>query len=77
MCERRISMTKQNCHQCRFFYITWDQKTPYGCKLYQIQSTQMPSQIVKSAGSGDCQGFTPKDLKSGASKSVSEPSKGY
>lgn len=53
-------MSHPNCSQCRHFYITWDKKTPNGCRLYGIQTKDRPSQIVKMAGMGECQGFAPK-----------------
>lgn len=53
-------MSKPNCSQCRHFYITWDQKTPNGCRRFGIQSKDRPSTIVAQAGLGDCQGFEEK-----------------
>jgi hypothetical protein len=60
-------MQRPNCHQCKHFYITWNQKIPNGCKKFGIQCRELPSAIVKAAGMGDCQGFTPK--KSSSEKS--------
>jgi hypothetical protein len=54
---------KPNCAKCKHYFITWDAKCPRGCKLYQIKSKDMPSEIVRMAGSGDCQGFELKDSK--------------
>lgn len=56
-------MSKANCSQCRHYYITWDQKTPYGCRQYGIQSKDQPANIVKAAGMGECQGFEPKKAR--------------
>ncbi len=53
-------MSKPNCSQCRHFYITWDQKTPNGCRRYGIQCKDKPSVIVAAAGQGECQGFEAK-----------------
>ncbi len=69
-------MKPLNCHQCRHFKISWDPKAPYACGLYQIKSSLMPSQIVKAAGAGDCQGFEAKVLKSKDKSSRSEASSG-
>ena len=53
---------KPNCMQCKHFYITYDQKTPRGCKIYGIQSQQLPSMVIKQATSNqDCLGFALKD----------------
>lgn len=54
-------METKRCNRCKHFFITWNQATPYGCRLYGIMSKQRPSVIVKSAGSGECQGFSPKN----------------
>ena len=56
-------MEKPKCQQCRHYFITWDQKTPNGCRRFGIQSREMPSSIVRSAGMGDCQGFEAKASK--------------
>ena len=53
-------MSKPNCSQCRHFYITWNAKTPNGCRRYGIESKERPSAIVMAAGMGECQGFEPK-----------------
>jgi hypothetical protein len=53
-------MGQPNCSQCRHFYITWDQKTPHGCRRFGIQCKDQPSKIVNMAGLGNCQGFEPK-----------------
>lgn len=53
-------MSKPNCSQCRHFFITWDQKTPNGCRRFGIQSREIPSKVVAQAGLGDCQGFEAK-----------------
>ena len=56
-------MSNSNCSQCRHYYITWDQRTPNGCRRFGIQSKDRPSNVVKSAGLGECQGFEPKKTK--------------
>jgi hypothetical protein len=56
-------MEKPKCQQCRHFFITWDQKTPNGCRRFGIQSRELPSIIVKASGMGDCQGFEAKAEK--------------
>lgn len=64
-------MSNPNCSQCRHFYITWNQKTPNGCRRFGIQCKEQPSKIVSMAGLGDCQGFEAKkkqEAESGAVK---------
>jgi hypothetical protein len=51
---------KPNCSQCKHFFITWNAGTPNGCRLYSIQSKELPSVIVRMAGSGECMGFEQK-----------------
>ena len=55
---------KPECMKCRHFYITYDMKTPRGCRVYGIQSQQLPSLVVKSANKGkECIGFEKKASK--------------
>ncbi len=51
------------CRHCRFYFITWDQGVPHGCRLYQIKSQQIPSVVVKQASGQECAGFESKDKK--------------
>lgn len=53
-------MEKPNCSTCRHFYVTWDPKTPNGCRRFGIQCKDKPSQVVSMAGLGDCQGYEAK-----------------
>lgn len=48
---------------CQHFFITFEASTPRGCKLYQIKSRELPSQIVRLAGGGECLGYKPKIKK--------------
>jgi hypothetical protein len=49
-----------NCKECKFFYITWDKKFPYGCKLYEIKSKTAPdAQVLINTGVA-CLGYEPK-----------------
>ena len=53
-----------NCKACKFFYITWDKKFPYGCKLYEIKSKTTPEVQVLVNTSIACLGYQPKINKS-------------
>jgi hypothetical protein len=67
-------MSKSKCQDCRHFYITWDQSAPYGCKLFQMKTKLYPNQIVKAAGSGECEGYEAKTSQGkGASADKSKP----
>lgn len=46
-----------NCRKCKYFYITWDKVLPYGCRLHQMKTHLIPSQLVKRASGHDCLGF--------------------
>jgi len=60
---------KPNCAKCKHYFITFNQSTPRGCRIYQIQSATMPSQVVKRANNGDeCVGFSPKQTTNSEAK---------
>ena len=49
------------CTDCKHYFITFDQRTPKGCRAYGIQSAKLPSIVVKQANGGEeCLGFEPK-----------------
>jgi len=56
-------MEKPNCRDCKHYFVTWNQRTPNGCRRYGIESKENPSVIVHSAGMGDCQGYEAKRSK--------------
>ena len=64
------------CRDCKHFFITFDQRVPYGCRVYQIKSAKLPSLAVKDANSGqECIGFSPKDrVKNKAQKDLNHES---
>lgn len=53
-------MDKPHCRDCRYYFITFDAQMPYGCRKFGIKTRQIPSDVVKSAGQGECQAFEPK-----------------
>lgn len=54
-------MSRPNCSKCKHFFVTYDPRSPRGCKAYGIQTAGVPSQIIKAANKGeDCLGFSPK-----------------
>ncbi len=58
MKEKRI-----NCHNCKYFYITWDYVFPKGCKLFQIKSKELPSKLVYQSTGNICLQFEEKFKK--------------
>ncbi|MDQ6976994.1 MAG: uracil-DNA glycosylase [Ghiorsea sp.] len=58
--------TKQPiCRQCKYYFITWDAKLPYGCKAFSFKTRRMPSLDVFRSSGKPCIKFT---QKSGATK---------
>ena len=53
-------MEKPNCTKCKHYFITWNTRTPNGCRKFAIESKDLPSRIVHQAGMGDCQGYEAK-----------------
>jgi len=49
-----------NCWQCRHLMITWDVRTPYGCRMMGFRSKYIPSLEVLRTDGRFCGGFAPK-----------------
>ncbi|MEK4027665.1 MULTISPECIES: uracil-DNA glycosylase [Bacillaceae] len=56
-------MEKVNCFQCKYFFVTWDHKSPRGCRAYGFKTRQLPSAFVLQASGHPCRQFTPKLVK--------------
>ncbi|MDB0051859.1 hypothetical protein N9F57_03135 [Gammaproteobacteria bacterium] len=50
-----------SCNSCRYFYITWDKKHPYGCRAMGFVSARPPSINVLAIEGRDCLSFQRKD----------------
>ncbi len=50
-----------NCRQCEYFYVTWDNNKPYGCKAFGFKSQRMPSVEVFEASGKLCLKFKLKN----------------
>jgi hypothetical protein len=50
-----------SCNSCRHFYITWDNKRPYGCRAMGFISAKLPSTAVLEIEGRDCLSFEGKD----------------
>jgi hypothetical protein len=55
------------CHQCRYYYVTWDVHFPYGCRAHAFKSKKSPALEVHEVSGVECLLFSPK--KSGAVES--------
>ena len=42
------------CHGCTYFYITYKQYKPYGCKAYGFISRNIPSKVVLDTSGIKC-----------------------
>lgn len=49
--------TYENCRKCKHYFITWDYRFPYGCKLFGIKSKQTPSIVVYHSLGKKCEHF--------------------
>ncbi len=36
-----------DCHKCRFYYVTWDNRLPHGCRGMGFKSSQLPNMVVR------------------------------
>jgi len=52
-----------NCWECRHLMITWDVRTPYGCKMMGFRSRYIPSLEVLRTDGRFCGGFSAKPEK--------------
>jgi hypothetical protein len=40
-----------NCVNCKNFFVTWENKFPYGCRAYEIKSKSAPNlQVLENTG---------------------------
>lgn len=49
-----------NCTKCIYYYITWDQNSPKGCKYFGFKTKLMPSQYVFKSSGKKCEAFKEK-----------------
>ena len=42
------------CYGCSFFYVTYQQQKPYGCKAYGFISKTLPSKVVLDSSGIKC-----------------------
>jgi hypothetical protein len=54
---------KVNCMRCKYYYITYDARMPYGCKLFGFKGRQLPSVSVYQSSGKPCQGFIDKNIQ--------------
>jgi hypothetical protein len=42
-----------DCHLCRHYYVTWDERFPHGCRRMGFKSGRYPNDEVRSAMQGE------------------------
>ena len=55
-------MERINCRRCGYYFVTWNNAQPHGCRAYGFKSLQIPSVVVKQSSGQECTFFTPKPL---------------
>ncbi len=53
--QRRIQ-----CHQCQYYFVTWEQAKPHGCKAFNFKSKILPSMVVQQNSGQACEVYKPK-----------------
>ncbi len=51
------------CQKCKYYYVTWEQNKPHGCKAYGFKSATIPSTVVKQSSGIACSFYTLKHNK--------------
>ncbi len=52
--------TNINCRQCRHYFLTWEPRTPHGCRLMGFKSRFLPATLVFQSSGEECRAFSPK-----------------
>ena len=59
-----------SCNSCRYFYITWNNKRPYGCRAMGFISAKLPSIDVLAIEGRDCLSFEEKNKDLGIGRDL-------
>lgn len=51
---------KVNCKKCQYYFVTWEQHQPHGCKAYGFKTKMVPSVVVKNSSKMECTLFVQK-----------------
>ena len=50
-----MTVTKKvTCYGCRHYYVTWDNRRPYGCRVLGFKSKILPSIMVYRSSGTPC-----------------------
>lgn len=45
---------KVECLVCRYYYVTWDERHPHGCRAMNFKSKMIPSVVVMNSSGQQC-----------------------
>jgi len=48
------------CQKCKYYFVTWQQNRPHGCKAYGFKSQLIPSLVVIQSSRSACSLYQPK-----------------
>jgi hypothetical protein len=54
---------KIDCNLCRYYFITWEPSTPFGCRAMGFKSHRIPSAVVHQHSGAPCRAFQRKKSK--------------
>jgi hypothetical protein len=49
-----------NCRRCRHYFITYDLRFPYGCRVIGFKSRDIPALVVYRDSGAACRLYSPK-----------------
>ncbi len=52
-----------NCYKCKYYYVTWDENFPHGCKGMNFKTREYPSSTVLRTSGKPCLLFKAKKIK--------------
>jgi hypothetical protein len=60
-----------DCFRCTAFYVTYEERHPYGCRTFGFKSVVLPRQEVRRSSGRDCHAFTPRPPRPGEAQQES------
>jgi len=58
-----MNRNKINCYECKYFFITWSNNFPKGCKAFGFKTNKLPSVSVFESSGELCRAFMQKRRK--------------
>jgi hypothetical protein len=55
-----MKKTEINCFNCIYFFVTWDDKFPRGCRAMDFKTKKIPSMLVQESSGMECTYFKAK-----------------